>query len=104
MIGKAQVSLPQDIPPGLYDLSIRVSGSRGDFTRQSPRSVYVVRDYPKDPVFMTFGHLDTQGQYQAEYERRLAEIANLIAPDRDNPCHSPEGGMNRHPFAIVIFS
>ena len=75
------VSLPQDIPPGLYDLSIKVSGSRGDFTRQSPRSVYVVRDYPKDPVFMTFGHLDTQGQYQAEYERRLAEIANLIAPD-----------------------
>ncbi len=75
------VSLPQDIPPGLYDLSIRVSGSRGDFTRQSPRSVYVVRDYPKDPVFMTFGHLDTQGQYQAEYERQLAEVANLIAPD-----------------------
>ena len=75
------VKLPQGIPPGLYDLSIRVSGSRGDFTRQSPRSVYVVRDYPKDPVFITFGHLDTQGQYQAEYERRLAEIANLIAPD-----------------------
>ena len=75
------VSLPQDIPPGLYDLSIRVSGSRGDFTRQSPRSVYVVRDYPKDPVFMTFGHLDTQGQYQAEYERQLAEVANLIVPD-----------------------
>ena len=75
------ISLPQDIPPGLYDLSIRVSGSRGDFTRQSPRSVYVVQDYPKDPVFMTFGHLDTQGQYQAEYERQLAEVANLIAPD-----------------------
>ena len=75
------ISLPQDIPPGLYDLSIKVSGSRGDFTRQSPRSVYVVRDYPKDPVFMTFGHLDTQGQYQAEYERQLAEVANLIAPD-----------------------
>ena len=75
------VKLPQDIPPGLYDLSIKVSGSRGDFTRQSPRSVYVVRDYPKDPVFMTFGHLDTQGQYQAEYERQLAEVANLIAPD-----------------------
>lgn len=75
------VKLPQDIPPGLYDLSIRVSGSRGDFTQQSPRSLYVVRDYPKDPVFMTFGHLDTQGQYQAEYERQLAEVANLIAPD-----------------------
>ncbi len=75
------VKLPQDIPPGLYDLLIRVSGSRGDFTRQSPRSVYVVRDYPKDPVFVTFGHLDTQGQYQAEYERQLAEVANLIAPD-----------------------
>lgn len=75
------ISLPQDISPGLYDLSIKVSGSRGDFTRESPRSVYVVRDYPKDPVFMTFGHLDTQGQYQAEYERQLAEVANLIAPD-----------------------
>ena len=75
------VKLPQDMPPGLYDLSIRVSGSRGDFTRQSPRSVYIVQNYPKDPVFMTFGHLDTQGQYQAEYERQLAEVANLIAPD-----------------------
>ena len=75
------VKLPQDMPPGLYDLSIRVSGSRGDFTRQSPRSVYAVQNYPKDPVFMTFGHLDTQGQYQAEYERQLAEVANLIAPD-----------------------
>ncbi|MBT4138772.1 MAG: hypothetical protein HOE48_12695 [Candidatus Latescibacteria bacterium] len=32
-------------------------------------------------MFITFGHLDTQGQYQAEYERRLSEIANLIAPD-----------------------
>ena len=78
---EGKVKLPQDIPSGLYDLLIRVSGSRGDFTRQSPRSVYVVRDYPKDPVFMTFGHLDTQGQYQAEYERQLAEVANLIAPD-----------------------
>ena len=75
------VKLPQDMPPGLYDLSIKVSGSRGDFVRRSPRSVYVVQNYPTDPVFMTFGHLDTQGQYQAEYERRLAEIANLIAPD-----------------------
>jgi hypothetical protein len=74
------VTLPKDMPPGLYDLAVEVSGARGG-VRRSPRSVYVVRDYPKDPAFMTFGHLDTQGQYQAEYERRLAEIANLIAVD-----------------------
>jgi hypothetical protein len=75
------VNVPNDIPPGLYDLAIEVTGDRGSFFRTSPRSVYVVREYPKDPVFMTFGHLDTQGQYQAEYEGRVAEIANLIAVD-----------------------
>ena len=75
------IKLPKDMPPGLYNLTIESSGTRGHVVRQSPRSVYVVRKYPKDPVFITFGHLDTQGQYQAEYERRLSEIANLIAPD-----------------------
>jgi len=75
------LTIPTDMPPGLYDLSVEVSGSRGNRTRTSPRSVYVVNAYPSDPVFMTFGHLDTQGQYQAEYEARLAEIANLIAAD-----------------------
>jgi hypothetical protein len=75
------VKLSEFVQPGLYDLTVEASGSRGEVVRRSPRSVYVVRDYPKDPVFMTFGHLDTQGQYQAEYERRLGQIANLIAPD-----------------------
>ena len=75
------VTLPPDMPPGLYDLWVWLAGSRGRWERRSPSSVYVVRDYPEDPVFMTFGHLDTQGQYQAEFERRLAQIANLIAPD-----------------------
>ncbi len=75
------VTLPPDMPPGLYDLWVWVGGSRGRWERRSPASVYVVREYPEDPVFMTFGHLDTQGQYQAEFERRLAQIANLIAPD-----------------------
>lgn len=78
---ESTLTLPQDMPPGLYDLTIKTSGPRGDVVRHAPRSVYVVPAYPKNPVFMTFGHLDTQGQYQAEYERRLAEVANLIAPD-----------------------
>ena len=72
------LTLPPDMPPGLYDLWVWLAGR---WERRSPSSVYVVGDYPEDPVFMTFGHLDTQGQYQAEFERRLAQVANLIAPD-----------------------
>ena len=75
------LTLPPDMPPGLYDLWVWLGDSRGRWERRSPSSVYVVQDYPEDPVFMTFGHLDTQGQYQAEFERRLAQVANLIAPD-----------------------
>ncbi len=75
------LTLPPDMPPGLYDLWVWLAGSRGRWERRSPASVYVVQEYPDDPVFMTFGHLDTQGQYQAEFERRLAQVANLIAPD-----------------------
>ncbi len=75
------VTLPPDMPPGLYDLWVWLGGYRGRWERRSPASVYVVQEYPEDPVFMTFGHLDTQGQYQAEFERRLAQVANLIAPD-----------------------
>lgn len=72
------LTLPPDVPPGLYDLRVWLAGR---WERRSPASVYVVQEYPEDPVFMTFGHLDTQGQYQAEFERRLARVANLIAPD-----------------------
>jgi len=75
------LTLPPDMPPGLYDLWVWLAGSRGRWERRSPASVYIVREYPEDRVFMTFGHLDTQGQYQAEFERRLTQVANLVAPD-----------------------
>ena len=74
-------TLPKDIPPGLYDLSIQVTGGRRTGTCRSPRSVHVVSEYPTDPVIASFGHLDTSAQHQAEYLRQLAEMINLISPD-----------------------
>ncbi len=75
-------TIPDDTPPGLYDLVTTIHGEQGyTGTVMSPRSVHVVSAYPKNPVFMTFGHLDTWGQYQAEYLHRLAGIANILAPD-----------------------
>lgn len=75
------VSLPADMPPGAYDLTVKVTGGRRTGFCRSPRSVHVVAEYPTDPVFLTFGHLDTSAQYQAEYLQRLVTIANLVAPD-----------------------
>ena len=75
------VRLPHDIPPGVYDLSIKVAGGRRTGFCLSPRSVHVVQEYPVDPVLVTFGHLDTSGQYQAEYLERLVSMINLLAPD-----------------------
>ena len=75
------VSTPNDLPPGLYDLVITFSDSGRSFDRILRRSVYIVSDYPKNPTFMTFGHLNTWGQNQAEYLSRMVEIANIIAPD-----------------------
>ena len=75
------VTIPEDMPEGLYDLMVEISSSEYTSICRSPSSVYVVRSYPKNPVFITFGHLDTWGQYQAEYIRRLAEMANLFSPD-----------------------
>lgn len=73
--------LPADMPAGLYDLSVTTSrnGRRG--IQHSPRSVHVVQSFPTDPVLVTFGHLDTSSQYQAEYLQRVATMANLIGPD-----------------------
>ncbi len=71
--------LPADLPPGLYDLSVAVNNGRG--LCRSPRSVHVVRDWPEDPVLVTFGHLDTSAQYQAEYLERIAGMANLLGAD-----------------------
>jgi len=75
------VKLPPDMPVGAYDLTVKVTGGlRTGFCR-SPRSVHVVRQYPTDPRFVTFGHLDTSAQHQAEYLERLVSIINLLAPD-----------------------
>jgi hypothetical protein len=73
--------LPRDMPRGVYDLSIRVTGGRRTGFCLSPRSVHVVQEFPVDPVLVTFGHLDTSGQYQAEYLERLVSMVNLLAPD-----------------------
>lgn len=75
------VTLPGDMPAGLYDLAIGITGGRRTGTCRSPRSVHVVAEFPDDPVLFTFGHLDTSGQYQAEYLERLADIANLLGAD-----------------------
>ncbi|MFO8080890.1 MAG: hypothetical protein R6V07_11330 [Armatimonadota bacterium] len=76
-------TLPEDTPSGIYDLTVSVRlpdvGVLRDF--RSPRSVTVVAEYPADPVFATWGHLDTQAQYQAEYLRELVQIANLAGAD-----------------------
>ena len=75
------VSIPADTPPGMYDLEIVLVDGRRARTLTSPRSVAVVAAFPADPIFVSWGHLDTWGQYQAEYVGRLAAIANLLAAD-----------------------
>jgi len=70
-----------DTPRGLYDLVVALGTGEHDWELRSPRAVMVVDEYPTDPVFMTWGHLDTWGQYQAEYLQHLADIANLLAAD-----------------------
>jgi hypothetical protein len=75
------VTLPEDVPPGLYDLVVELSTGRGPFWRISRRSVHVVSEYPRDPVFLSVGHLDTWGQTQAEYLSRVVEMANLLGVD-----------------------
>ena len=78
---EVRVQLPNDMPPGLYDLSVYVEGGRRTRVCHSPRSVFVVREFPRNPVFVTFGHLDTSAQYQAEYLERLANVTNILSPD-----------------------
>ena len=73
--------LPKDIPPGAYDLTVKITGGRRTGVCRSPGSVHVIKQFPANPVFVTFGHLDTSAQYQAEYLQRLAVMTNLIAPD-----------------------
>jgi hypothetical protein len=75
-------TLPEDTPPGVYDLLVSIHSEDRAGVRHSPRSVYVPRRrLGDDPVFMTWGHYDTWGQYQAEYLSRVADTANLLGAD-----------------------
>lgn len=75
------VTLPADVPAGLYDLEISIVDSGATRAVVSRRCVHVVDQFPADPVLLAFGHLDTWGQEQAEYLSRMVGIANLLAPD-----------------------
>jgi hypothetical protein len=75
------VTTSADLPPGLYDLMYKLNMNGRRTEQVSPRSVHVVTEFPKNPVFVTFGHMDTFGQEPAEYLERIAELSNLIAPD-----------------------
>jgi hypothetical protein len=75
------IATPAGTPPGLYDLVYKLAAQGRRWEQVSPRSVSIVAAYPKDLVLVTFGHMDTAGQEQAEYLERLADLSNLIAPD-----------------------
>lgn len=75
------ITLPVDTPSGLYDIEVSTVGVQGRATVRSRRSVWVTERFSPEPVFVSFGHLDTWGQGQAEYMAQLAEMANIIAPD-----------------------
>lgn len=99
--------LPETMPAGAYDLTVRVTGGRRTGVCRSPRSVHVVPAFPSDPVFVTFGHLDTSAEYQAEYLQRLATMINLLSPDMvlvsnaANPAYV-SGALSRLDMPYVI--
>ncbi|MEC7566033.1 MAG: carboxypeptidase-like regulatory domain-containing protein, partial [Planctomycetota bacterium] len=100
-------TLPGDTPPGIYDLEISIHGDQRTSICRSPRAVAVVKDHPHDPVLVTWGHLDTSGQFQAEYLQRLCAMTNLIAPDMvlSSNCVNPAyiaGAMStlRSPYLV----
>ena len=101
------VTLPEDMPPGLYDLVVNVTGGRRTGSCRSPRSVHVVATFPRDPVLVTFGHLDTSAQNQAEYLERLAGICNLVGADMvlsSNACNPAyvSGALSRLQVPYVV--
>ncbi len=101
------VTLPEDMPPGLYDLVVNVTGGRRTGSCRSPRSVHVVTTFPQDPVLVTFGHLDTSAQNQAEYLERLAGICNLVGADMvlsSNACNPAyvSGALSRLQVPYVV--
>ena len=79
--GEGTIAVSSDTPPGLYDLVYKLEANGRQSEQVSPRSVHIVAEFPKNPVFLTFGHMDTFGQEAAEYLERIAELSNLIAPD-----------------------
>jgi hypothetical protein len=91
----------------LYDLTVLLDIKGRTEVCHSPRSVHVVRSQPIDPVLATFGHLDTSGQFQAEYLERLAGMINIIAPDlvldsnECNPAYASGAlsGLEMHPVS-----
>ena len=78
---EVEVTIPADMPIGVYDLEIAIEGNGRTGVALSPRSVAIVADYNTNPRFVSWGHLDTSGQHQAEYLHRLCTMANTIAPD-----------------------
>ena len=78
---EGSITVPAGTPAGIYDLEITLADDRGSRRITSPRAVGVVRSMPRDPTFFSFGHLDTWGQYQAEYLTQLVTMANLVRPD-----------------------
>jgi hypothetical protein len=78
---EVEVMIPADTPIGIYGLEIAIEGSGRTSVAKSPRSVAIITNYTQNPRFVSWGHLDTSGQYQAEYLQRLCSMANIIAPD-----------------------
>ncbi|HIA62015.1 MAG TPA: hypothetical protein EYN93_03820 [Planctomycetaceae bacterium] len=78
---EVEVIIPADTPVGIYDLEISIEGSGRTSVARSPRSVAIITNYTQNPRFVSWGHLDTSGQYQAEYLQRLCTMVDIIAPD-----------------------
>ena len=78
---EVEIIIPKDMPLGIYDLEIAIEGDGRTSVTKSPRSVAIIASYAQNPRFVSWGHLDTSGQYQAEYLQRLCTMANIITPD-----------------------
>lgn len=104
---EGRVFVPADTPAGTYDLEIEFTGDLSGRPLSSPHSVTVVQEFPTDPLFLSWGHLDTWGQYQAEYLERLVAVANVIGPDmvlisnEANPAYAA-GALRRLDAPFVI--
>ncbi|MBT4694240.1 MAG: hypothetical protein HOB73_12920 [Planctomycetaceae bacterium] len=78
---EVEITIPKDMPLGIYNLEIAIEGDGRTSVAKSPRSVAIIANYAQNPRFVSWGHLDTSGQYQAEYLQRLCTMVNIITPD-----------------------